>query len=98
MLGRELKDYYKRLFGLAHQHHHSISDLEDMISYEMDLLIDFINDEAKKAEQEAGKEAGVQYAFDPEEIAKATKSSKAPTEPHPSPPASLKSTMKKGCG
>jgi hypothetical protein len=65
-MGRELKDYYKRLFGLAHYHHYAIQDLENLMAYELDLYIDMANeaqeDQAKAADPDAPE---VQHWYDP---------------------------------
>lgn len=39
-----LENYYKTIFAMAHHHHYSISDLESLISYELDVYITLLKD------------------------------------------------------
>jgi len=52
-----LKNYYKLIFNMAQHHKYSITDLENLIPYELELyssmLIDYL--ERKKEEQEAAR-------------------------------------------
>jgi len=53
----DLKNYYKLIFNMAQHHGYSISDIENMIPFELDLysnmLIDYLD--KKKKEQEMAK-------------------------------------------
>ena len=52
-----LKNYYKLIFNMAQHHGYNISDLENMIPFEMELyssmLVDYL--EKKKNEQEMAR-------------------------------------------
>lgn len=52
-----LKNYFKLIFNMAQHHGYSISDIENMIPFELELyssmLIDYL--EQKKNEQEMAK-------------------------------------------
>lgn len=50
-----LENYYKTMFALTHQQSFSISDLEGLISYELDIYVSLVKDHnaqlAARAEQ-----------------------------------------------
>lgn len=58
MLGHnDLKNYYKLIFNMAQHHGYSITDLEDLIPYELEIYSSMLIDhlERKKQEQEAAR-------------------------------------------
>ena len=52
-----LKNYYKLIFNMAQHHGYSITDLENLIPYELEIYSSMLIDhlERKKQEQEAAR-------------------------------------------
>lgn len=58
-----LMNFYKTLFALVHHYHYSLSDLENMPSYELDVFQDLLAEHQKKVLEEQSKAAGVESWF-----------------------------------
>jgi len=59
MSGRNLLSYYKTMFALVHHHKYSITDLENLMVYELDIYLDLLNDESKKQEDSMKTKGGI---------------------------------------
>ena len=49
---KTLKVYYETIFSMTHHHHYSISDLENLMVYELDIYVDLLQAHLDKVEQE----------------------------------------------
>ncbi len=48
-----LENYYHTMFGMVQHHKYSITELENLIPYEMDIYVAFLVDYIKKQEEAA---------------------------------------------
>lgn len=59
MVNSNISDYYNQIFQMAQHHNYSISELENLITYErgiyVDLLTQFIMEENKRIEEKMSK-------------------------------------------
>jgi len=51
--------YYKTMFVLVHHHKYSITDLENLMVYELDIYLDLLNDETKRQEDSISTKGGI---------------------------------------
>ncbi len=59
MAGHTLLSYYKTLFGLVHHHKYSITDLENLMVYELDFYLDLLTDDSKRQEDAIQTKGGI---------------------------------------
>lgn len=59
MAGHNLLNYYKMIFGLVHHHKYNISDLENLMVYELDIYLDLLAEHAKEQEDQLQTKGGI---------------------------------------
>jgi len=59
MAGHNLLNYYKTLFALVHHHKYSISDLENLMVYELDIYLDLLAENMKEQEDALQTKGGI---------------------------------------
>lgn len=58
-----LDNYYKVIFAMAHHYHYQISDLENLICYELDIYTDMVKDNSQKLAEQADRARMAQEAL-----------------------------------
>lgn len=56
-----LENYYRTIFALTHLNKYSISDLENLICFELDIYVELIRAHNKKLEEEAAANKGIMF-------------------------------------
>jgi hypothetical protein len=54
-MGKDLSGYYDKIFVMAQHHKYSITEIEALMPFELDIYISLLNDHLKEIERENRK-------------------------------------------